>query len=169
MSDPTRPPHHGDEPPRYPMSGQGAFGMAPAGPPQSGAHAGEHPPPQQPPVYRDRPAGLSQEEQTWGGAAHWSALVASLLGGLAVLGPLIVFLVKGSQSPHIRRHAVESLNFQISIMIYVLVSIPLMFVLVGFFTIVAALLGWLVLTIIGSVKASQGEDYRYPLTIRMVS
>ncbi len=28
---------------------------------------------------------------------------------------------------------------------------------------------WLVFTIIGSVKASNGEDYRYPLTIRMVS
>jgi len=28
---------------------------------------------------------------------------------------------------------------------------------------------WLVFTIIGSVRASEGQDYRYPLTLRMVS
>jgi uncharacterized Tic20 family protein len=41
-----------------------------------------------------------------------------------------------------------------------LLFIPLILVFGGF---------WLVFTIIGSVKAVNGELYRYPVTIRMVS
>jgi uncharacterized protein len=40
-----------------------------------------------------------------------------------------------------------------------LLTIPIM-ILVG--------LAWLVFTIIASIKANQGERYRYPLTLRLV-
>lgn len=168
MSDPTQPPHHGDEPPRYPQTGPGAFGIPPTGPPPQGQP--QLPPqPYGGPVPGQHPHGLTTEELTWGGAAHWSALVASLMGGLAFLGPLIVLLVKGNQSPHVRREAVESLNFQISILIYGLVSAVLMLVIIGFLMLLVVVVAWLVLTIIASVKVSQGEQYRYPFTIRLVS
>ena len=115
---------------------------------------------------------------TWGGVAHWGALVAAFVA-MAFLGPLLVFLIKGNDSPYIRAQSAESLNFQLSMLIYgvvgtivgVLVSIltfglglllfiPLALVFGGF---------WLVFTIIGSVKSVNGEMYRYPVTIRMVS
>ena len=51
---------------------------------------------------------------------------------LAFLGPLIVMLIKGNESPYVRRQAVESLNFQLSILIYAIVSVVLIIVLVGF-------------------------------------
>ena len=88
---------------------------------------------------------------------------------LAFLGPLIVMLTKGNESPYVRRQAVESLNFQLSILIYGIVSFVLVFVLVGFVLLPIVGLMWLVFTIIGAVRASRGEEYRYPLTIRMVS
>lgn len=173
MSDPTQPPHHGDEPPRYPHAGPGAFGIPPTPPPQG--QPGAPGAPQQRPAYggpvpgQQHPQGLTNDELTWGGAAHWSALVASLLGGLSFLGPLIVLLVKGNQSAHVRREAVESLNFQISILIYGLVSAVLILAIIGIFLLIGVVIAWFVLTIIASVKVSQGQEYRYPFTIRMVS
>jgi uncharacterized Tic20 family protein len=64
---------------------------------------------------------------------------------------------------------VESLNFQISVLIYAIISAILLLLLIGFILLPAVGIFWLVFTIIGSVRASNGEDYRYPLTIRMVS
>ena len=130
------------------------------------------------PVAPWGPGGqLSPMDRTWGGAAHWSALVAAFLA-LAFLGPLLVMLVR-SDSPWVRRQAVESLNFQLSMLIYGVVGTIAALVLVvltlgiGLLAVVpvalAAAVFWLVFTVIGAVKASGGEDYRYPLTLRMVS
>jgi uncharacterized Tic20 family protein len=80
-----------------------------------------------------------------------------------------VLLIKGNESPWIRRQSVESLNFQLSILIYSVVSAILILLLVGILMLIAVFIFWLVFTILGSVKAGNGEDYRYPLTIRMVS
>ena len=115
-----------------------------------------------------QPHGLTPDERTWGGAAHWSALVAAFVA-LAFLGPLLVMLVKGNESTWVRRQAVESLNFQLSVLVYAIVAFVLVFVLVGFLLLPLVGLFWLIFTIIGSVKASNGDDYRYPLTLRMVS
>jgi len=108
------------------------------------------------------------EERTWAGAAHWSALVASLVG-LAFLGPLLVLLIKGNESPIVRRQAVESLNFQLTTLIAFIVSVVLVFVLIGILLLFVVGALWLVFTIIGAVKASSGVDYRYPFNLRMVS
>jgi len=169
MSDPTEPqPTEGpaDPPPgtqpygQPPTYGQQpGWGQRPAGQPP--AYGG----PPQPPMH---PSGHTSEEITWGCAAHWSALVASVVA-LAFLGPLIVMLTKGNESPYVRRQAVESLNFQLSILIYAVVSFILVFVLVGLLLLPIVGLMWLIFTIIGSVRASRGEEYRYPVTIRLVS
>lgn len=135
---------------------------------------GQQPPPPGPPPgygYGPVPAGgyaVTQSERTWGGAAHWSALIAAWVA-LAFLGPLVVYFVKRDESPYVRQQAAEALNFQISIIIYGLISAVLCLVLIGFLLLAIVGIVWLVFTIIGSIKASQGELYRYPLTIRMIS
>ena len=169
MSDPYGPPPpeqpEGDMPAQQPP-GQPAPGQPPAPNPY-----GQQPQYAQQPPYAPQPGSgaLTPDERTWGGAAHWGALIAALVGGLAFLGPLLVLLIKGNDSQWIRRQSVESLNFQISILIYAIVSAVLIIVLVGLILLPIVGIFWLVFTIIGSVKASSGEDYRYPLTIRMVS
>jgi uncharacterized protein len=117
--------------------------------------------------------GGDDATRMWALAAHLSALV-SLAVGLPFVGPLIVYLVK-RDDPFVRRHAAESLNFNLSVLIYAfvlgIVTVILMFVLVGFLLIpffAVLAIGWLVLVIMASVRASAGEEYRYPLTIRMV-
>lgn len=111
---------------------------------------------------------LTPDEKTWGGAAHWGALVGAFVA-MAFLGPLLVLLLKGNESRYIRAQAVESLNFQITVLIAALVSFVLVFVLIGFVLLPLVGLWWLVFTIIGSVKSANGELYRYPATLRLVS
>ena len=131
------------------------------------------------PQYPEQPGpgGLTADERTWGGAAHWSSLVAAFVA-LAFLGPLLVLLVKGNDSPYVRAQAVESLNFQLSMLIYgavgTVVGAILAIVTLGLGLVVLIPLAlafgawWLVFTILGSVRSSNGELYRYPLTIRLV-
>lgn len=110
----------------------------------------------------------------WALAAHGSALL-SLFVGFNFLGPLVVYLIKRDGDPLVREHAAEALNFNLSAFIYLAVGtgvvIVLSFVLIGLLLIPLLALGaalWLVLVVIGTVKASRGELYRYPLTIRFV-
>jgi len=175
MSNPYGPPPSEDPTPEgqprgEQPSGQPQYYGQPAySQPETQPAYGQQPAYAQQPTYGQPGGGaLTPDERTWGGAAHWSALVAAFLA-LAFLGPLIVLLVKGNESAWVRRQAVESLNFQISVLIYAIISGVLLLLLIGFILLPIVGIFWLVFTIIGSVKASNGEDYRYPLTIRMVS
>ena len=149
-------------------------------PPPDGAPPpyGAPPPPGGHPPYPPGPGMQPNDERTWAGAAHWSALVAAFVA-LAFLGPLVVMIARGNQSAYVRHHAVESLNFQLSVLIYGFAG-GMLAVVGAIATLGLALLliiplalafaaSWLVVTIIAAVKAGNGEDYRYPLTIRMVT
>jgi uncharacterized Tic20 family protein len=81
------------------------------------------------------------------------------------IAPLIIYIIKKDESPFVAAHAKESLNFQLTILLAVIVL---------FITIVGILLLWivgiyaLVLVIIATIRASEGKLYRYPLTIRFI-
>ena len=122
------------------------------------------------------PGGVAptSEERNWAMAAHLGSFVAAY-AALGLLAPLLVLLVKGDASPFVRRHAVESLNFQITTLIWavigfvvvvftlglgIVVVIPIAFVVATFY---------LVVVIVAGVRAAGGRDYRYPLTWRFVS
>jgi uncharacterized protein len=109
----------------------------------------------------------TSEERNWALASHVGSLVAAWVA-LGFLAPLIVMLVKGDQSGFVRRHAVESLNFQITLLVYLAVSVVLAFLLIGFLLLPVVGLFGLVMIVIATVKAANGEEYRYPLTIRLV-
>ncbi len=118
--------------------------------------------------YQAAYSGLAPgEEAVWASAAHWSALVASAVG-LGFLGPLIIMLTQGPKSARVRANAVESLNFEITFILSMIVSAILMVVLVGFVLLMVIPLVWLILRIIASIQTANGRDYRYPLNIRFV-
>ncbi|MBV8146108.1 MAG: DUF4870 domain-containing protein [Gammaproteobacteria bacterium] len=101
--------------------------------------------------------------------AHLSALaglVVPLLG--IVLGPLLVWLLRGDESEFVAGHAKEALNFNISVLLGALLCILLMLVFVGFLFGTALFIAWLVLTLIAAIKASEGHPYRYPFALRLV-
>ncbi len=113
---------------------------------------------------------VTSEERNWAMFAHLSALIGYfLLPFGSIIAPLIIYLMKKDQSPFIAEHARESLNFQISLALYAIVSAILILVLVGFLLLGVIWVAGVIFTIIAGVKASNGVPYRYPLTLRLVS
>jgi uncharacterized Tic20 family protein len=106
------------------------------------------------------------QERTWATLAHVVPLVAMVLsaGVLGFVGSLVIYLVARDRGPFVRQHAANSLNIQIVTGIVYLVSIPLMFVLVGFVTWGLALLFAVVVHIIAATRANAGQWYDPPLT-----
>jgi uncharacterized Tic20 family protein len=114
--------------------------------------------------------------RTWTVLCHASALAGFFVPAAGhILGPLLVWLLKRDESSEIDKHGKESLNFQISMFIYTaalsVVCFILIFVLIGFLLIPLLAILYvadIVLVIIASLKASEGQFYRYPLTIRLI-
>jgi len=120
------------------------------------------------------PHNARDDSRTWALAAHLSALL-SLIIGFPFVGPLVVYLVK-KDDPFVRRHAAEALNFNLSVMLYAIVlgiaTFVLIFIVIGLALIpvlILLALAWVVFICLAAVKAGQGAEYRYPLTIRFVS
>jgi uncharacterized protein len=134
----------------------------PSGPPAA--------PPPQPwsPGGPPTPAAADANARQWAMLAHLSALFGLIIG-LNWLGPLVIYLVKKDEHPFIADQSREALNFNLSVFIYVLVSIVLIFIVIGFLLLPVIGIAWLILTIIAGVRANNGEAYRYPLTIKFVS
>lgn len=97
--------------------------------------------------------------------AGWILLLPTGLPGGNILGPLILWLLKKDTMPMVNEHGREALNFQITVTGLILLCIPL---IVTMLFIPIIWIAALVLSIIGTVKASQGVLYRYPLTLRLV-
>ena len=95
--------------------------------------------------------------------SHLSALL-----GVGFLLPLVVYLAMKKESEYVATNAREALNFHITVLIYGLCCIPLVFILIGIPLLIVLGLGSLVLAIIATIKASDGQCYRYPLTLRLV-
>ena len=103
------------------------------------------------------------DDKTWAILSH----VLTFVGGF--IAPLVIYLIKKDESPFVRQHAVESLNFQISVTVYTMVAFLLVFLLVGFFLLPLLGICTLILVIVASIKASEGHMFRYPLTLRLIS
>ncbi len=110
----------------------------------------------------------SGRDDTWSMACHLSAFAGYLLPFGHILGPLIIWLVKGKESARVDRHGKEALNFQISMTIYLLISAVLVFAVIGIFLLTVISIADFILIIVAAVKTRSGEDYRYPLTIRFI-
>ena len=123
------------------------------------------PPPPPPPGQQPMPPN---QERLWAMLAHLLSFVAAYLF-LGFVAPLIVLLVFGPRSAYVRAHAVESLNFNLTWLLYGIVGVILAFLLIGIPILIALGIAYLVLVVIASVRANNGEFFRYPLTIRFIS
>lgn len=114
--------------------------------------------------------GPTGDERNWGMIGHLAAFAGFTAIPFAhVLGPLAVWLMKRDESEYVRRHALESLNFNISITIWAALAGLTLFIAIGIILLPLVLLFWFVVTIVAAIKASNGEEYRYPATFRWVS
>ncbi len=109
------------------------------------------------------------DEKMWGMLTHLLALsvfVGIPLGN--VVGPLIIYLIKKDEYPFVAEQGKEVLNFQITWSIIFIVSAILIIVGIGIIMLIGFGIAWLVLVILGSVAANNGESYKYPLSIEFI-
>jgi hypothetical protein len=95
------------------------------------------------------------------------AIVSHILGIITFfLGPLIISLT--TKNIKTKNNALIALNWQINVIIYVLVSLILMVVLVGHILLPAVLIANIAFSIIGAIKASKNQPWTYPLSFQFL-
>jgi len=110
------------------------------------------------------PGYANSDEKTWAMLAHFGGIV------LGFIAPLIVFLVKGNESPTVRAHSVEALNFQITWGVATIIATIIGICTFGllFFLPFITWAVIIVFSIIAGLKANEGQLYTYPVTVRLV-
>ncbi len=110
------------------------------------------------------------QARNWGMVCHLAALSVWL--GIPfgnIVGPLLVWLIKKDELPIVNSEGKESLNFQISISIYIIIAAILCFFLIGIPILIGLVVAQIALVIIAAIKVSNGESYRYPFTLRFIN
>ncbi len=106
--------------------------------------------------------GPSSDDKTYAVLAHVLTFVVGFVA------PLVIFLIKKDESPYVRHHAAQALNFHLSVLIYALFSVVLVLLLIGLLMLLVLAVGAVVFTIIAAINAANGEWYRYPLALPFV-
>jgi uncharacterized protein len=111
---------------------------------------------------------LSETERNWSMLCHLSAFAGFFFPFGGIIGPLICWLSRKDDSAWINENGKSSLNFQLSVLLYMVLVFPLCFIIVGIPLMLALIFLKIICVIIASVKASKGEDFRYPLAIPFI-
>lgn len=104
---------------------------------------------------------LTTEQKLLCALAHLGTFV-----GIPIIAPLVVLLA--SSDAFVKQQAKEALGFQIFLVIASIVSVILVFVLIGIPLILAVAAIGIIFPIIAMVKVAEGVDYSYPITGTMI-
>jgi uncharacterized protein len=104
-------------------------------------------------------------EKNWRIISHISALSMFVIPFGNILGPLMVWLLKREEFPSVEQEAKESLNFQITMAIILLIGflMPFRLFLIPIWGIVN-----IVYIVMASISVSNNVNYRYPFNLRLV-
>lgn len=111
---------------------------------------------------------VSKDDRKWAMLCHLSALAGFLIPFGSVIGPLIIWLIKKDEMPIVNEHGRKALNFQITMAIAYLLCFMLMFVVVGVILLPVVAIFSFVMVIIASVKANDGKEFTYPLSLNLI-
>ena len=170
-------------PPQDPADhGQQPYGGGQPGYPPQQPYGGQGQPghPLQQPYGAAATPMKAEDERMWGAISHGAALAAMILsaGFLGFLGSLAVYVVHKDGGPFVRSHAANSLNVQITMVIWLVVA-AVLYVILGIVTLGVGFIVFLpvflvplvmagVLHLVGTVKAYNGEWWNPPLTPRFI-
>ena len=131
--------------------------------------------PSNPPQSNPLPPGVAPtispaEERNWAVATHLAAF-SGYIGVPCghILGPLIIWLIKKDTSNFLDEVGKETVNYNISILIWFVICIPFCFILIGIPVLIGLMIMDIIVTIMAAVAASNGEQYKYPLAIKFIS
>ncbi len=110
----------------------------------------------------------SAEERQWAMFAHLSALLGFFIPFGSIIFPLVIWQIKKNEMPFVDDQGKEALNFQITVFIAAVICFVLIFLLIGIPLLLLVCLASLIFTIMGGIKANNGETYRYPFSLRLI-
>jgi uncharacterized Tic20 family protein len=108
---------------------------------------------------------LEKQTREWALLLHLSMLAGYAVPLAGLVAPIVIWQVKKDELPEIDRHGKNAVNWIISHIIYIIVCIPLCFVLIGIPLIIAVAVMAIVFPIMAAIKGNNGEVWRYPLSI----
>lgn len=125
------------------------------------------------PTPPEPPSSASSSESSVSGSNDDRniALLTHLSGMIfSVIVPLIVWLIYRDRSDkaYLAEQSREALNFQITILIGYVICWILTFIVIGAIFMWLLWIANLALCIVAAVKTSSGEDYRYPVNLRLI-
>ncbi len=106
----------------------------------------------------------SGNHKIWGILVHLSGFI-----GVGFILPLVVYFAMRHESEYVAGNARSALNFHLSLLLYGICCIPLIFILVGIPLLILMALASFVLSIVAAIKASDGGCFHYPLSIPFFS
>lgn len=110
----------------------------------------------------------THEESNWTTFCHLSALAGYFFPFGNIIGPLIIWLMKKDLYPSVDQHGKEALNFQISISIYALVATALIVILIGIPLLIGLAIFNFIMIIVAAIKCKNGQEFSYPLSLRLL-
>ena len=111
---------------------------------------------------------LSESERNWAMLCHLSAFAGFFFPFGGIIGPLICWLSRKDESLWIDMNGKASMNFQLSVLLYIVLAVPLCFIIVGIPIVMFLGLLKIVCIVIASIKASKGEKFKFPLSIPFI-
>jgi len=102
--------------------------------------------------------------------AHLSQLVTLVIGFGSLLLPLILWLTQKEKIYQMNEHGRRIVNFQLSMILYMIICIPLILLLgLGILGLIVLGIISFIFPIINAIKASKGETPQYPLSLNFIS
>jgi uncharacterized Tic20 family protein len=119
-----------------------------------------------------RHAGLATDrEKNLAMLVHLIALSGVIVPFGHILGPVIVWMIGKGDSDFVNEHGKASINFQMSFTIFFVISVVLILLIgpLAIAMIAGLVLYAVVMIIVNSVKAHNGEDGEYSFTVKFLS
>lgn len=100
---------------------------------------------------------------------HLSQLLTFITGFGGLIVPLIIWATQKENVYNMDQQGKNIVNFQLSMIVYSIICIPLVFVIVGIFGLLALCLLSFIFPIMNAIRASNGESPKYPLSLNFIS
>lgn len=111
---------------------------------------------------------IEPKDKTWAVLAHASVFTVFFMPFGNIIGPMVIWLAKKDSDVFAAQEARKALNFQIMVSILFFLSVILCFILIGIPLVLILVFISIIYTILGTLKASNGEKFNYPFDYEFV-
>jgi len=116
----------------------------------------------------DRSTMSRSQERTWSIVVHAAAFAGLLVPFGSILGPFIVWIIKKPESAEVDRHGKVAMNFQISMLIYVIIGVLLIRFVIGWALLIALGIFWFAMVLVATIRVANGRDPGYLFSIELL-